>query len=71
MANQCTKFEVSSFSRSGDILGGVRIFGKLFLAVVYRGLNFLHIFRFITYLNKLTGMTKYRKGPQRVAASRT
>jgi len=22
MANQCTKFEVSSFSRSGDILGG-------------------------------------------------
>jgi len=22
MANQCTKFQVSSFSRSGDILGG-------------------------------------------------
>jgi len=22
MANQCVKFEVSSFSRSGDILGG-------------------------------------------------
>jgi len=25
MANQCTKFEVSSFSHSGDILGGLRI----------------------------------------------
>jgi len=24
MANQCTKFEVSSFSRSGDILGGIK-----------------------------------------------
>jgi len=26
MVNQCTKFEVSSFSNSGDILGGLRIF---------------------------------------------
>jgi len=24
MANQCTKFEVSSFNRSGDILGEVK-----------------------------------------------
>jgi len=25
MANQCTKFEISSFSRSRDILGGLQI----------------------------------------------
>ena len=28
MANQCTKFEVSSFSRSRDILGGLKISNK-------------------------------------------
>jgi len=26
MANKCTKFEVFSFSRSKDILGGVKIY---------------------------------------------
>jgi len=26
MANQCTKFEMSSFSHSGDILGGIKKF---------------------------------------------
>jgi len=26
MANQCTKFEISNFSHSGDILGGLKIY---------------------------------------------
>jgi len=26
MANQCTKFEVSSFNHTGEILGGLRIY---------------------------------------------
>jgi len=42
MANQCTKFEVSHFSHSGDILGGLCVILRLAVLIQYQSVTATH-----------------------------
>jgi len=69
MANQCTKFEVSSFSRSGDILGGSKklnglhdhnhaSLGVIFIYLVRLDITYLHTKFDSSRLNRFLDMDR-------------
>jgi len=61
LANQCTKFEISSFSHSGDIVGGLRILiGYMTITTPPFGGDFFYLCGIICVILHLAILIQYR-----------